>query len=454
MAHTIDMTGGGNLTRKILMFALPLIASGILQQSFNACDVAVVGSFVGPHALAAVGANGPVIGLMVNLFIGISVGANVVIANCIGQRNDQGVTRAVQTSAWVAIIGGVLLLLLGQTVATPILHVLETPDNIIADASMYLRIFALGFPAMMVYNFASAILRSIGDTRRPFYWLVIGGLVNACLNLFLVLYCGMGVHGVAVATVIANYVSAAGLTVILLREKSIIRLDWRRMKLWRVQLRKIMQIGLPAGVQGMVFALSNLFIQSAINSFGSNAIAGSAAAITFEMYCYFVITSFVQSAVAFMSQNYGAGNYKLCRTIYRRCLLLGMAGCAFLNFAILIFHVPCLRLFTQDAAAMGFAATRVEVVLAFQWIAVLYEVGAGAMRSVGYSLTPTLIIVFGTCVGRIIYVSLGLYHTFGELLVIYPVSWISTSILVSLAWLIVARRTLRSRAGQEIGKIG
>lgn len=446
MANTIDMTGGGNLTRKILMFAMPLIASGVLQQSFNACDVAVVGRFVGPHALASVGANGPVIGLMVNLFIGISVGANVVIANYIGQRNRAGVQRAVQTSALMAVAGGLLMLVLGLTVAVPILEILETPTNIIDDAAGYLRIFALGFPAMMIYNFASAILRSVGDTRRPFYWLVIGGVVNVCLNLFLVLCCGLGVHGVAIATVIANFVSAAGLTAILIREKSDVHLDCRSLRFWRPQLVKILQIGVPAGVQGMVFALSNLFIQSAINTFGSDAVAGSAASITFEMYCYFVITSFVQSAVAFMSQNYGAGNYRRCMTVYYMCLVLGMCSCAFFNILIWLYHEQCIELFTSAPAAMAYAATRIKVVLAFQWIAVLYEVGAGAMRSVGYSLTPTLIIVFGTCVGRIIFVSVGVYHTFGQLLVIYPVSWLFTAVVMTLAWAMVARRTLRRPA--------
>lgn len=436
------MTGGGNLTRKIIMFALPLMASGIVQQSFNAMDVAVVGKFVGAHALAAVGANGPVIGLLVNLLIGISVGANVVIATYIGQRNHGDISRAVSTSAIVALAGGFLMLVLGVTVTRPILEMLDTPENIIDDAAKYLRIFSCGFPAMMVYNFGNAILRSTGDTKRPFYWLVIGGVVNVALNLFLVIVCGMGVHGVAVATVCANFVSAGGIVWILVREKSGIRLNVKEMKLWRTQFRKIMQIGLPAGLQGMVFALSNVFIQGAINRFGSDAVAGSAAAITYEIYCYFVISAFVQAAVAFMSQNYGAGQYTRCRSIYLRCLFMGMGAGAFLNILIVIFHAQCLSVFTSDPEALRFATERLTTVLAFQWLATTYEVSAGAMRSVGYSLTPTLIIIFGTCVLRIAWVHLRDFTTFPQLLFIYPISWVFTGIVVTAAWLFVARRTL------------
>ena len=436
------MTGGGSLTRKIIMFALPLIASGIVQQSFNAVDVAVVGKFVGPHALAAVGANGPIIALLVNLFIGISVGANVVIATCIGQRNRRDIGRAVSTSALVALIGGLALLVLGVTVTRPILESLDTPADILDDAAKYLRIYALGFPAMMVYNFGNAILRSTGDTKRPFYWLCIGGVVNVILNLFLVLVCDMGVHGVAVATVCANFVSAGGIVWILTHEKSDIRLDLRAMKMWRAQFRKIMQIGLPAGLQGMVFALSNVFIQGAINRFGAAAVAGSAAAITFEIYCYFVVSAFVQAAVAFMSQNYGAGLYSRCRTIYLRCLFLGMGSCAVLNVLIICFHVQCLSVFTADPETLRYAMERLTTVLAFQWIATSYEVSAGAMRSVGYSLTPTIIIIFGTCVLRIVWVHVQEFTSFPHLLLIYPISWTITGISVTAAWIYVAHKTL------------
>lgn len=442
MAKNIDMTSSAHLTRRIVLFALPLIASGIVQQSFNAVDVAVVGSFVGPHALAAVGANGPIIGLIINLFIGISVGANVVIATYIGQRNERDVQRAVSTSAVIALAGGIFLTLVGLVIAAPLLKLLDTPANIFDSATNYLRIIAIGFPALMVYNFGSAVLRSNGDTRRPFYWLIAGGVVNLCLNLLFVLVFHMGVLGVALATAVSSYVSGAGIAAILIREKSIVHLDVRHMKAWGLQLRKILQIGVPAGVQGMVFALSNLFIQSAINSFGAEAVAGSAAAITFEMYCYFILSAFVQAVVAFISQNYGAGNYAQCRRIYWRCLLLGMACTAAVNLLICFGHREALSLFTNDPVTLQFAMDRLLTVLAFQWIAATYEVSSGAMRAVGYSLTPTLLIIFGTCVVRITWVALAHFTNFGQLLVIYPITWALTGLLVMPAWLIVARKVL------------
>lgn len=444
MANSIDMTGGGHLTRKIIMFALPLMASGIVQQSFNSVDVAVVGHFVGAHALAAVGANGPVIGLIVNLFIGISIGANVVIANYLGQQNQRDVGRAVHTAAVIALTGGILLLLLGLTIAGPMLEMLDTPEEIIGDASIYLRIYALGFPGMLVYNFASAILRSVGDTRRPFYWLVIGGIINVCLNMFFVIVLGMGVSGVAIATVVANYISAAGVTAVLIRDRGHVQLHVRQIRVWRTQLDKILKIGVPAGVQGMVFSISNVFIQSAINGFGAAAIAGSAAAINYEMYCYFVLSAFVQAVVAFMSQNYGAGNYDRCRKVYWRCLLMGAGTCATLNLLIAFFWQPCVSLFTSNPEAAHYAMERIFSVLVFQSIASSYEVSGGALRALGYSMTPTVITILGTCVVRVGWVWTAHFTSFENLLHVYPVTWTLTGIAVLIAWFHVASKRLRS----------
>ncbi|MDE6402917.1 MAG: MATE family efflux transporter, partial [Muribaculaceae bacterium] len=291
------------LTRKLIVFVLPVLACGIVQQSFNAVDIAVVGKYVGPQALAAVGANGPVIGLIVNLFMGLSLGANVVIANFIGQCNGQGLQRAVATSAAIALISGIGMTVIGLAIAKSILGLLDTPESVIDKATEYLMIISLGFPGMMVLNFGSAILRSIGDTRRPFYCLVIGGIVNVALNLVFVLLFGRNVEGVAIATSISNYVSAACIVYILIKEKGDIKLDCRRIRIWRSELGKIIRIGLPAGVQGMVFAFSNVFIQSGINSFGSDTVSGSAAALTYEFYCYFVIVAFPQATIAFIGQN-------------------------------------------------------------------------------------------------------------------------------------------------------
>ena len=303
----IDMLSGPLLPR-MLLFALPLIASGVLQQSFNSVDVAVVGRFAGRHALAAVGCTGPVIGLLINLFVGISVGVNVVIANYIGQRNGQGVRKAVSATMVLSVICGVLMLLVGESMARPVLELTGTPAEVLDDAVRYMRVFVLGLPFMIVYNFGSAILRSVGDTRRPFYSLVAAGIVNVGLNLVFVIGMGMGVEGVAWGTVISNAVNACIIVAILAHEKGDIRINprLRRSDMEPAQMKKICAIGIPAGLQGAVFALSNTFILSAINSFGADAAAGSATAINYEFYCYFPLSAVAQTAVAFISQNYGA----------------------------------------------------------------------------------------------------------------------------------------------------
>ncbi len=444
MALQINMIERAGMTRKLIAFALPIMASGIVQQSFNAIDVAVVGRFVGSHAVAAVGTNGPVISLIINLFIGVAIGSNVIIANYLGQKDDRGVSRAVQTSAMLALVSGLALLAIGLIVARPILGLLSTPDDIIADATNYLRIFALGFPAMMVYNFVSAILRSVGDTRRPFYWLCIGGAVNIALNLIFVLFMGMGVEGVAIATVASNYLSAIGVTIILMREPGALRLNVRDMKLHGCELRKILQIGVPAGVQGMVFALSNSFIQSGVNSFGKEAIAGSAAAINFELYCYFVISSFAQAATAFISQNFGAGRKENIRAVFRRCMLLSVIGCAVLNVVFCVFREQSLSLFITSEEAIRFGAIRMRYVLLMQFIACSYEIAGASMRALGYSMTPTIIVIIGTCLLRVCWVSAGPYAEFQDLLIVYPLSWIITGTAVLTAYFITSRKALKN----------
>lgn len=298
----------GSLLNKILLFALPLAASSILQQLFNSVDVAVVGKFASSQALAAVGSNGSVISLMINLFVGISVGASVVIANYIGQKNQRGIKNAIHTVSVVTLTSGILLLAIGLFTARPILEMMDTPDDVLDLAVLYLRIYFLGMPFFMIYNFGAAILRSMGDTKRPLYCLVIAGLINTALNLLLVIVFQMSVAGVAIATVVSNMFCAGMVIYILLHEQEPFRLEIKDIKISRLELRKMLQIGIPAGVQGMVFSIANVFIQAAINRFGSNAIAGSAAALTYEYYCYFVVNAFSQAAVTFISQNYGAGD--------------------------------------------------------------------------------------------------------------------------------------------------
>ncbi len=439
--NEIDMLNGPLLSR-MLLFAFPLIASGVLQQSFNSVDVAVVGRFTGSHALAAVGCTGPVIGLLINLFIGISVGVNVVIANYIGQRNAKGVRRAVSASAVLALACGVVMVALGESMARPVLELTGTPDDVIDDAVLYMRIFVLGLPFLVIYNFGAAVLRSVGDTRRPFYSLIISGVVNVILNLVFVIGFGMGVEGVAWGTVISNITNAGIIVVLLLRERGDIRLVPGDVRPDMEQMRKICAIGVPAGLQGAVFAFSNTFILSAINSFGADAAAGSAAAINFEFYCYFPIAAVAQTAVAFISQNYGAGNIERIRCVFRLSLVLAFVISLVLNVLVAWKSDFCLSVFTTDPDVLAYGDTRIQVVLLFQFIACYYEVAGSAMRGLGYSMTPTLIVIFGTCVLRLLWVFLFPYFGggFGGLLAVYPVSWILTDIGMLVAYRRVSRR--------------
>lgn len=432
----------GPLLSRMLLFALPLIASGVLQQSFNSVDVAVVGHFSGRHALAAVGSTGPVIGLLINLFLGISVGVNVVIANFIGQGNSSGVRRAVSASAILALVCGVLMLIIGESMARPVLELTGTPEEVLDSAVSYMRIFVLGLPFLVIYNFGSAILRSVGDTRRPFYSLIAAGIVNVILNLVFVIGLGMGVEGVAWGTVISNIVNAGIIFTILVREKSDIRLEVHRIRREPEQMKKIAAIGVPAGLQGAVFALSNTFILSSINSFGADATAGSAAAINYEFYCYFPIAAIGQTAVAFISQNYGAGNVERIRRVFRLSFMLAFVISLVLNVTVAWKANFFLSVFTSDPAVLVYADIRIWTVLLFQFIASYYEIAGSAMRGLGYSMTPTLIVICGTCVLRLLWVFLFPYlgGDFRELLAVYPVSWLLTDICMFIAYRRVSRR--------------
>ena len=439
-SYSVDMTHGG-LAGKIIIFALPLIASGILQQSFNAVDVAMVGRFTGPEAMAAVGSNGVIISILVNLFLGIAVGANVVIANYIGMKNDVATARSVATVAVVSLISGVILLIAGVSLARPILEAMSAPPDVIDGATLYLRIYFLGMPFIMVYNFGSAIMRSMGDTKRPFYALLAGALVNAVLDYILVRYFAMGVSGVAIATVVANGVNAVIIIALLRREPEPFTLHIRRMAVSMPDLVKMLKIGIPAGLQGMVFSVSNIFIQTTVNSFGSAAVAGSAAALTYESYCYYIISSFAASTIAFTGQNYGAGMLDRCRRVLWICMGLCMALAGAANLIISYNSEWFLSVFTGDTEVIRYATERIDSALRFQFIAATYEISGAYMRGLGYSMTPTLLTILGTCVLRIVWVhTISVrYHTFPALLLVYPVSWTITGLMVMTAALIVAR---------------
>ncbi len=438
---SIDMTSGA-LWNKILLFALPLAASSILQQLFNSVDTAVVGRFASSQALAAVGSNRSLISLMINLFIGISLGSNVVIARYIGEKSEKNIHAAIHTAILVAIISGFFVMIAGQFIAKPVLLLMGTPEDVIDLAVLYLRIYLLGMPFIMLYDFGSSILRSTGDSRRPLYCLIVAGVINTLLNLVLVIVFRLGVSGVAIATVISNIVSSSMVIYILTHESEPIKLELRQLKISVKELKKILVIGIPAGLQGMMFSIANVCIQSTINSFGSSAVAGSAAALNYEFFAYFLVNAFAQAAVTFTSQNYGAGEYNRCKKIFRISLVFALVSCGILSGIFVMGREFFLRIYTTDADVLVFARQRIIIATTLELLTAVYEISAGAMRGLGYSLLPAVITCVGSCVIRLIWISTvcKVVHVFWVLMIIYPISWVITGIAMMTAYYIVRRK--------------
>lgn len=439
----MDMTSGP-LANKILLFSLPLIASGILQQSFNVVDVAVIGNYSDKSAIAAVGSNGPIISIIVNLFIGVSVGANAVIARFIGEGRADEVRDSVSTVAWTSIVSGVLLLLIGCSLSRPILELMSAPPDVIDLANRYLKIYFVGMPFLMVYNFGGAILRSIGDTPKLFYSLAIANIVNVILDFLFVGALNMGVAGVAWGTVIANAVNAAIIVYYLNREPDPYKLTLTpsRWKMSVPDLKEILRIGVPAGLQGMIFSFSNIFIQASINKFGAAAIAGSATALTYEAYCYFVVAGINGAAIAFTSQNYGARKPQRCKRVWEICMAYSVGIMVICNLLFVVFAKDVFQVFTSDPDVIHYASIRFHTVLIYQWVACSYEISGSYMRGLGYSVIPMMLTVFGTCVLRLFWVWIfpSIDYSFGTLLAIYPISWIITGIMVIAAAFIVQHK--------------
>lgn len=435
----------GPLLGKIVMFALPYAATGILQQLFNSINVFVVGRFDSSHAMAAVGATTFLINLIINLFLGVSVGANAVIANNIGRRDPQAVHRAVSTTVALSLIGGAILLVVGLLVATPLLRLLGTPADVIHDSALYLNICFLGAPFFMVYNFGAAIFRSKGDTRTPLYILAVAGVINVVVSMVTVIVFHMSVAGVACAYFVSNMFSAVVITTLLWREKGEFSVRLRQIRIYRKELGDILAIGLPAGLQATVFSFSNVFVQSSINKFGYAAIAGASLSITFDTYCYYVLTAFCATAITFTGQNYGAGQVDRCRRIFRLCFLLGGASIFTANMVFVLFGPPIASVFTTDPQVVHYCTSRIYVALAFQWIATSYEIPAACMRGLGKSLAPALLTIFGTCFIRLGWIFLVLPHWYGyeHLMLCYPISWVITGVLVSSVYVVASRKAYR-----------
>lgn len=449
----LDMLNG-SIWNKLPVFALPIAATGILEQLFNASDIAIVGNFAQTDktaAVAAVGANSPIIGLILNLFIGIALGANVVIANAIGRDDRQTVQKAVHTSMVVSVIGGVLVAIIGELIAEPLLTVLNVPDDVLELALLYLRIYFLGMPVILLYNFEAAIFRSIGETKMPLIALTLSGILNVLLNLFFVIVLKMSVNGVATATVLANVVSAGILYIKLVKSDKYIKVEFKKLRIDRKVFAKIMQIGLPAGIQSAVFAVANIVIQGAINSLGTVVIAASSAAFNIEIIAYNVMNSFSQACTTFVGQNFGANKLDRCKKTLFLCLIEDAIASGTAILIVLITGKFLLSIFNNNPEVIEIGYTRLVIIFIAYIFSMLYEVMSGYLRGFGFSLVPAILTTVGVCVLRIIWINtvFPANRTFVTIMTAYPVSLATTAVLIFIALIIYRPSKRFANKGKE-----
>ncbi len=449
----LDMLNG-SIWNKLPVFALPIAATGILEQLFNASDIAIVGNFAQTDktaAVAAVGANSPIIGLILNLFIGIALGANVVIANAIGRDDKQTVQKAVHTSMVVSVIGGVLVAIIGELIAEPLLTVLNVPDDVLELALLYLRIYFLGMPVILLYNFEAAIFRSIGETKMPLIALTLSGILNVLLNLFFVIVLKMSVNGVATATVLANIVSAGILYIKLVKSDKYIKVEFKKLRIDGKVFAKIMQIGLPAGIQSAVFAVANIVIQGAINSLGTVVIAASSAAFNIEIIAYNVMNSFSQACTTFVGQNFGANKIDRCKKTLFLCLIEDAIASGTAILIVLITGKFLLSIFNNNPEVIEIGYTRLVIIFIAYIFSMLYEVMSGYLRGFGFSLVPAILTTVGVCVLRIIWINtvFPANRTFVTIMTAYPVSLATTAVLIFIALIIYRPSKRFANKGKE-----
>ena len=432
----------GPLVRNIIAFAIPIALSGMIQQLFNAADTAVVGRFADANALAAVGINGELIAFFICLSGGLAIGSNVLIANAIGRKNESGISLAVHSSLCLALLAGVLGMIAGLLVADPLLRLIDTPSSIFHLASVYLKLYFLGYPFLLIYDFGSAILRSHGDSRSPFLILLAAGVVNVVLNLVFVILFHMDVAGVAIATDIATALSAVFVVYRLAGEEGPFRFRMGRLTLHGPSVSRILTIGITAALQGAVFCLANIFVQAAVNTFGTTVVAGNTIALNYEYFTYYLITAFGQTATTFVSQNWGAGNLKRCLETAKDCLLLSLIGGFTINIPASLFYPLSAGLFSPDPAIIKAASVRFLIIVILEPLCSFIEVPAGFLRGLGHSTLPALWTILGTCVLRIFWILtvFAQFHDIRVLYVVFPISWVLMGLLMlGSCWRVLRR---------------
>ena len=443
--YEMDMVHGP-LLKKIILFSIPVILSGVLQLLFNAADIVVVGRYAGSLALAAVGSTTALINLLVNLFIGLSVGANVLVGQFIGANQKEEASQTVHTAMATSLLGGVLLGMIGVCLASPLLSLMGTPEDVISLSVLYMRIFFLGMPFNLLYNFGAALLRAIGDTRRPLYYLSFSGVVNVCLNLFFVIYLHLSVAGVALATIISQAISSVLVIRCLMKEKGLLHLDLKKIRIHKNKFIRMIKIGLPAGFQGCLFSISNVLIQSSINSFGSVAMAGNTAAGNIEGFVYIAMNGIHQTGISFTSQNRGAEEFDRIDRILFLCLSIVLGIGLVMGLGTYVFGRQLLGIYTSQEEVIQYGLLRLSYVGKLYFLCGLMDVCVGVLRGMGYSLMPMFVTLIGVCAVRVLWIMFIFqwFHTLDSIYISYPVTW-SVTTLVLLVGFSIYRKKMRMK---------
>lgn len=441
--YEIDMCNGP-ITGKMLRFALPLMLSSMLQLLFNAADIITVGKFGSEHSLAAVGSNTALINLLTNLFIGLSIGANVLVARFYGAKNGEELNEMVHTAMLLSLISGLILTVTGVIFARYFLIWMKTPAEILDLATTYLKIYFLGMPAMMIYNFGSAILRAIGDTKRPLYFLAAAGVINIILNILLVVVFRLDVKGVGIATVISQTVSAILIIRCLAKSNGDIKLEFKKLRLSRGKIGAILRIGLPAGLQGSIFSLSNVVIQSSVNIFGPVVVKGNSAAQNLEGFVYFSMNAFHHATLSFTSQNMGAKKYDRLGKILKNGLCLAILFGAGFGGTVILFGRNLLSIYTNDGAAISAGMTRLYIITGTYTLCGIMDVMVGAIRGIGYTVLPTIVSLIGACALRLVWLAtvfrIPKFHTINTVYLSYPITWLVTIIAHVICYIIIRKK--------------
>lgn len=442
--YTMDMCNGP-LLKKIILFAIPLMLSGVLQLLFNAADVIVVGRFTGNEALAAVGSTSSLINLLINLFVGVSVGANVLLGKHIGARDEENASKTVHTAVTFALVVGIAMIFVGFFLSRPLLELMGTPEDVINLSVLYMRIYFVGMPAFMFYNFGAALLRAVGDTKRPLYFLTLAGIINVIFNLIFVIVFHMGVAGVALATIISEGISAFLVFLCLKGADGVLHLDHKSLCFHKDVAIQMMKIGLPAGLQGCIFSVSNVLIQSSVNSFGSIAMAGNTASANLEGFVYNAMNSLYQTSLSFTSQNMGAKKYKRVDKILIECLVIVMIVGIVMGGGAYLIGTSLLSIYSSDPQVISYGLLRMSLICVPYFLCGMMDVFVGSLRGMGYSVMPMLVSLTGACLFRIVWI-FTIFATNRSLFVLYfsyPVSWALTATAHLICYMIVRKKVFK-----------